>query len=113
MINAANIRALPSGDFAGVDADIIDRHITLAASLTNAERWGDAYDAGVAYLAAHTLSVELQGRKAPSGPVASESAGPLAQSYAVMATDDALDMTPWGRLYKSLRAAIPRNPLVL
>jgi hypothetical protein len=45
--------------------------------------------------------------------VASESAGPLSHSYAVAASDDGLDMTPYGRMFKTLRASLILNPLVV
>jgi len=81
--------------------------------MVNAKRWAATYGAGVLNLAAHTLAVELRGSKAHGGPVASESAGPLSRSYAVAASNDALDSTSYGREYKRLRESILRNPLVI
>jgi len=81
--------------------------------MLNEKRWAATYDGGLLYLAAHTLAIELRGSKAPCGPVASESAGPLSRSYAVAASNDAFDSTSYGREYKRLRACILRNPLVI
>jgi hypothetical protein len=90
VIDTVAILALPSHEFANADPSLIQRHIDTAAASINKRRWAATYDAGVLYLAAHTLAVELRGSKGPGGPVASEAAGPVSRSYAVVASDDAL-----------------------
>jgi hypothetical protein len=61
------------------DAAIADAQLQVAASV-----WGDLYDLGVVYLAAHLLLIghpEIEG----PGPVQSETVGSVSVSYAVQA----------------------------
>lgn len=66
--------------------------------------WGDRYDMGCKYLAAHYGVLALRsGGSAPQGPVASESLGPASRSYA--SSSAALGphaSTSWGQMFDTL-----------
>lgn len=81
-------------------------------------RWDKFYNQGVAYLAAHLLSISLsqddgEGEGASSaGPIYSETVGPLNEKRAVKPVDlnsgDAqLSSTSYGLRYLELRGLIP------
>lgn len=55
------------------------------------------------YLAAHYGAIDAGGSGGPGGPLASESGGGLARTYAVLTTsttDPLLELTPWGKAYR-------------
>lgn len=110
-IVAADIKALPSGEFAALDDAVVTRYIEKAKLQVSEQLWASKYDEGVESLAAHLLSVAIAGAVGPSGPVAAETIGPMSRTYASYAafsgTDkDSLNATSYGREYKRLRATL-------
>lgn len=107
-VTSADIKALPSGEFASVLDATVDIYITEAQSRIHQTTWGDQYDLGVKYLTAHALALDMGGAHGAAGPVASESAGPVSRSYAAYSIfgstgGDNLNATAYGRKFQMLR----------
>jgi hypothetical protein len=110
-----HIRDLPSGEFAGASQSVIEGYIAEASRQLSEFGWGDFYDEGIKYLAAHLLAVMKAGSKGSAGPVTSERAGPVARSYAAaeMSSTEALSATTYGRRFMELRHMVAGCPRVL
>lgn len=115
MVSAADIQALPSGEFASVADPIVQTFIDEAGREIDATAFGDRYDDAVTYLAAHLLAAAIAGSSGASGPVTSVTAGALSKQYATpyMMDGDALMITSYGRRYKQIRHACVGGPQAL
>jgi hypothetical protein len=107
-VTAADIQGMLSGEFASLSAGTINPFIAEAERQLSISRWDALYDDGVRYLTAHLIATQSLGASAPSGPVTSESAGPLSRSYAAAATwsPDGLDSTVYGRRFLELQRLV-------
>ena len=91
------------------DADI-DLFVEIAASRLSPTIFGTQYRYAVALFAAHMLEMRDRGEEgAGATPVTSERAGEVARSYAAPKEGQVedLDLTTYGRQYKSLRDSRP------
>lgn len=110
---AANIQALPSGEFAAVADATLDIYIARATARVSAD-WSDTIrDTAILYLAAHLYALDAQGTGAASGAVSSESAGSVSRSYAVSATSTGYGATHWGRVFEQLLREQHFGPVVI
>lgn len=94
---------------ANVDDVAQELFLATAGLLVDVDEWGGLYDQGVLYMAAHLgllSSWSLAGAGGASGPVTSESLGPMSRSYANLfqasASDGVLGTTKWGKIYLML-----------
>lgn len=72
------------------------------------------HDLALTYLAAHHGQKVIDGPGGAAAAVQSEQVGPLRVTYAVSSvSDDDLESTTWGRLYKSIAYQSHRLPVVL
>lgn len=112
-ITAADIKAMPSGEFAALADATVNGYIAEAMVDVSADVWGDRYDSGVKYLTAHLIACDKMGATGPSGPVVSSSAGGLSRSYASgqPSLSSTLAATSYGRRYLELCRLIA-GPLV-
>ena len=101
-VTAADIQALPSGEFAAVTSTVIDTYIARAKRRIHEGTWGDSYDDAVLLLTAHMLVGALAGGRSPSGTVTSESAGPFARGYAGSSRASAYDATIYGQEFAAM-----------
>jgi len=115
VTTAADIRALPSGEFAQLVDGSIQPFIDEAAREVSADVFGTIYEDAVKYLAAHLLAGIMSGSKGAAGPVISETAGPLSRSFSapVVSATDSLQSTAYGRRYLDLRRQVAGGPQVL
>jgi hypothetical protein len=73
--------------------------------------WGSKYEVGLAYMAAHLLS--MSDREGAGGPLTQESVGGVSASYGTTGpSDELLTDTAYGRLFVSLRQTLATGPLV-
>ena len=109
-VTAADIKALPSGEFSALSDAVIDAAIAQAERRIDSGTWGTSYDDGVTNLTAHILCIGIRGGRGAQGPVVSESAGSLSRTYAAYATFDAkdkqLNASPYGQAFVQLRAEL-------
>lgn len=124
MITPANIQAQFAADFASVSTGVIQIYIAQAYACMNPDIWAEKLDLGATYLAAHWMTLDgvVAGVGASTlavGPVASRSAGPIAESYAVAANggrsiNDITDlgMTRYGLVVQRLKRGLVKTPLV-
>lgn len=111
-----DIQSLPSADFVGVDAGIIQRHLDEAAREVNPSVFGERTDDAVLYLTAHLVAVMMQGAEGPTGPVVSEQAGPVSRTFAARGhsnTGSDLEATAYGRRYQAICSQVAGGPRVL
>jgi hypothetical protein len=90
-----------------VGADSQTAILAIVAVRVVASRWGANYTEAASYLAAHIGTLTLRAATAAgtgSGPITSETVGPISRSYAAptsaMASDSSLHLTPWGLAYR-------------
>jgi hypothetical protein len=82
-----------------------DEILAIADRQVNADSWGVLHDDGMRYLCAHLGTMAL---RRGSGPVASETVGPLSRSYVNMVTLSGLyGATPYGVEYRRLIKLLP------
>ena len=108
-VTPATIQALPSLEFASVLDATVQIYIDEATCFMHESTWGDCFDTGVTYLAAHLLAVAMKGSFGAAGPVTMNKAGPISQSYAGYSTfgstgGDNLNATSYGRQFQVLRS---------
>jgi hypothetical protein len=92
MPDAATINAL--GGFAATEAELAP-FIAASESLVSASLTGDARETGLRLLVCHLYSMV-------EPPLASESGGSAATSYAQAVTGLGLNGSRWGQMYKAL-----------
>lgn len=107
-ITAADVKAIAT-EFETLPELKIERFITHAENRLNRDYFGTSKaDMAAIYLTAHLLKVDEAQSGHPSGPVTSESVGPISRSYGASLTGAAsreeLGSTVWGRMYLDLRA---------
>lgn len=104
-----------------VDAKLDEARLQVKESV-----WGDRWDLGVSYLAAHLILLQksAQGssisgsRTVVSGPVTSERVGDLSRSYGTggssssTSASQSYDSTSYGREFKRLLGSIVTGPIV-
>lgn len=94
----------------------INQFIGFAYLQVDEDRWGSIADLGVAYLAAHLLTVSARGGSGAAGPVTSESVGSVSRSFgssSSQAGSGSLDSTSYGREHLRLRGLLSMTPEVL
>ena len=84
--------------------------ISVAALWADEDVWADKYDAGVAYLTAHLMTIAA--REGAAGSIASETVGRVSVSFSNSTMDDELADTGYGKTFLSLRRTIVTGPLV-
>lgn len=95
---APELAAVPSGAQTAI--------LATASRQVSASVWGDWYDDGVKYLAAHMGALSLRG--GASGAVASEAVGSLAASYSQpQGVRGALSATSYGAEYQRMVRMLP------
>lgn len=102
-------------EFVAVDPARIQTYLDDAALSVNASLWGNKADLGIAYLAAHLLTLDNRGGNGASGPVTSEKVGDLQRNYAAPqgSLDPVYSTTNYGIQFIRLRRSILISPLVL
>ena len=101
-VTAADIQALPSGEFAAVSSTVIDKYIARAQRRIHEPTWGDHYDDAVELLTAHMLAISTGGGRAAAGAVTSEGAGPFSRGYAGSSRPSAYDATSYGQEFAAM-----------
>lgn len=95
--------------YAAADEDLLTLLLAEASVQVDNSWIEEDYQTAILYLTAHMLANELAaglGAAGASGPIQSESFGPMSRSYAISAsamTDEGLEGTVYGRRYRSLR----------
>lgn len=106
------VRAIAPAQTADLTDDEVEVFIALAADRLSAEVWGARlYPQGVAYLAAHLLTITARGAagggSGAAGPVRQEMAGRVMVSYSDSAASSGagsdLGATPYGQEFLALR----------
>lgn len=73
--------------------------------------WGDRFDMGSTYLAAHLGALWKRSSEGGiAGPVSSESVGDVSRAYAIFSptgSDALLDVTPYGKEYRRMQMQLP------
>lgn len=88
---------------------VVEAAITEAELFVNETAWGDKYDTGVLYRAAHILELDSAGATAAPGPVSSEKLLSYSVSYdgtSMDAADSNLASTAYGRRFIEARSTI-------
>ena len=104
---------------AAVPDSSVNKWLDRASKMVNPDIWGELLDDGVTYLAAHLMVCAgiVTGASAAAGAVKSKSVGPVSVTYATTdggsASDNDLERTPYGRIFKALRATRPIGPIAL
>ena len=100
-------------EFACLEDDKIQIFLDDAALELNSVCWGDKYDLGLCYLAAHYLALSAkssQGSVGPVGPIASRSVDGVSVTYARATSnslaDDYFSSTAYGQRYVALRKTL-------
>jgi hypothetical protein len=101
-VTAADIQALPGGEFAAVAPSIIDKYIARAERRIHQATWGARYDDAVELLTAHMLLSAIAGGASAAGSVTSEGAGPFSRGYAGSARPSQYDSTSYGQQYAAM-----------
>jgi hypothetical protein len=112
MSTPAYVQAI-APEFKTKSSDDITVFIDIAKLKLDAEVWGDKYDAGVAYLAAHLLT--MSGRAGVAGAVVREQIGEISTQYSSPKSDAKHDQylaTSYGAEFLSLRNSVVVTPLV-
>jgi len=114
-VTASDVKSLPSGEFAAVADAVVEGFIAEAQRDISSTAWGTRYDDGVLYLSAHLLAVIMGGGVGVSGPVVSETAGPVSRSYAgpIGLAAESLATTVYGRRYLQILHTLGLGPVVL
>jgi len=102
-------------EFTSIGDPEFDDVLADAALQINTRVFGDKADLGTVYLAAHLLGC-AHPSLIPPGRVTSEEMDGTSYKYAVadhQAAGDDLDSTPYGRLFKRLRAQLPGARFVM
>lgn len=105
------VKAIAPTQTASMTDDEINVFIELAVGRLGPCQWGNLYSQGVAYLAAHLLTITARGGAGggtgASGPVQQEMAGRVMVSYANAASSSGsgsdLGSTPYGQEFLALR----------
>lgn len=86
----------------------LDTAIELATARVSSGVWGDRYRQGVAYLAAHVLTIAAR-EGSGVGPITSEKAGKVSRSYGFSAQADSggYGSTEYGKQFLQLRSELP------
>jgi hypothetical protein len=102
-------------EFSAVADPRVQMFLDDAALSVNVSLWGNKADLGIAYLAAHLLTMDNRGGNGASGPVTSEKVGDLQRSYAAPqgTLDPVYAATNYGIQFLRLRKSIMISPLVL
>jgi hypothetical protein len=97
----------------------IELKIAEAAAQVSSSVWGDLYDLGVAYLAAHLILVEKtaqgSGGGATSGAITSERVGDMSRNYGGSGSaldGTGYDSTIYGKEYKRLQRIVVIGAIV-
>lgn len=109
------VKAIAPTATASLTDDQIEVFIALAQDRMSPAVWGSRlYSQGVAYLAAHLLTITNRGSagggSGAAGPVKQEMAGRVMVSYATTtaaAAAEGLDSTPYGQEFLALRRKLP------
>jgi hypothetical protein len=110
---AADIQALPSGEFAAVADATLNIYIARAEARVSTD-WGTMRDTAVLYLAAHLYALDKQGTNAASGPLMSIGAGPIHRAYATTREGSrGYDATHWGRQFAQMMTEHHFGPVAL
>jgi len=117
-VTAASFKADPRfAEFAAVADAMIDVWLTSTRQELNADRWGNKYDEGLKFLAAHSMVLAgvVVSSSSASPTVSSKTVGPVTISYAVGSSGggDELESTTYGQIYLRKRRTIVRGPMVL
>lgn len=97
----------------------IAQMLAWASQRIDAEAWGDLYEQGCIYLAAHLLALKARGASGSggAGPVVSEKAGELQVNYGavvgVLGNDAVYATTAYGVQFLALRRQVPAHPMAL
>lgn len=97
---------------------VVDFHLSIAASRVGAGAFGDLYEQGVLYLAAHLLTLRDRGMggTAAGGALASVKTGDLSVGFAgVMGSgggDESLHTTTYGREFLAIRTQAVAGPYI-
>lgn len=98
-------------EFESRDQTEVEIFLEIASTFVGPTVWGEKYNTGLAYMAAHLMSVSA--RAGAAGSVTSEHVGSVSVSYsAPSATDDSLATTSYGATFKSLRRLLVMTPVV-
>lgn len=101
-------------EFKAVPQPKIQAFLKIASNRLGKQAWGETYDTGVCYLAAHMLvsaggnaGTQTGAGGATAGPLTEVSVGDLSKSFGQMAdtgtSDDLLKTTGYGRMFLELR----------
>jgi hypothetical protein len=100
-------------EFKNKTSEEIQVFIDIAKTMIDQSVWGDKYDYGVAYLAAHLMTVSARG--GTSGSVVKEQVGEITVQYSQPMSDGVKSLylsTSYGSIYLSLRNSLVLTPLV-
>lgn len=111
-VTATSFKALFT-EFGSVADARVDVFLDFARAELSEDSWGDWYDKGTLYLAAHFLSIANKtavGSIGPNSPLASKSVGDVSESYSTATsdsgTDDYFNATAYGQEYIRLAKQI-------
>lgn len=93
-------------------SDQIDFYLDCACLMVNAQCWGDKFECGVIYLAAHLMTVATG---AEGGPASGKTIDKISVTFATTSfdtTDAAYASTSWGRRYLAIFETIVVFPVV-
>jgi hypothetical protein len=99
-------------EFKGRASEEVQVFLDIAMTMVDSTVWGDKYDYGVAYLAAHLMT--MTERKGVGGAVIKEHVGEITVQYSQPNTDAVKSLylaTSYGQIYLSLRSQLVLTPL--
>ncbi len=104
--------------FTSVADGTVQKWLDRAAKMMSSDRWGDLYDDGQTFLAAHLMACAglVAGVGAAAGAVKSKTVGPISITYeqaAASIADADLERTTYGRTYKTMRSTLVIGPMAL
>lgn len=110
-------------ELAGVDDATVDVFLGLAAERMDATAWGDLFQQGAVYLAAHLCVLAQRaaatGVSGGAGPVSAIKTGDVSVSFGAIggviatASMQAMSTTPHGLQYLALRRQVPMTGFVV
>jgi hypothetical protein len=98
-------------EFAGRSNSDVETALDIASVWLDESVWLSKYETGLAYMAAHLMS--MAEREGAGGPVTAESVGGVSASYGTTGPSEELLLdSVYGRLFVALRQTLVTSPLV-
>lgn len=119
MATSRELLVAVAPEFASESTGRLDTFLELAAQRLDATWWGDLYQQGAVYLAAHllTLSARASAGVTGAGPIVSQRAHDLSVGFGavvgVLSEDAKMATTSYGIEYLNLRAKLGPTAMVV